>query len=313
MSWFLVTSSRVMDVLSDLLQRSRARGAAFSRTTMYGDWCVQFPVGGTLAIHSIIEGDMQAWTAGEPDAPIRVVGGDVVLLRSTPHMMASDPAATPQQLRQPETSGSTSYGGPGAGREAQFFCGAYVFEGDLSKSLLDALPPIARIRPRAGSALRSTLDLLIAQVDVGDAGQQVLLDRLLDAVLVLALREWFATTGSAPRWMAALDDPALSPALQAIHTEPERNWTVATLAGLAHQSRSGFARRFTDTIGVPPLAYLADWRMSVAKEALRDTDDSVATIAASVGYGSEYSFATAFKRHAGVAPGRWRSAHRAAA
>ena len=302
-----------MDVLSDLLQRSRARGAAFSRTTMYGDWCVRFPVGGTLAIHSIIDGDLQAWTIDDPEASVRVIGGDLILLRSTPHLMASDPAASPQPLPRSETSRSASGGPPDAGREAQFFCGAYVLDGDLSASLLDALPPIARIRPRAGSALRSTLDLLIAQVDVGDAGQQVLLDRLLDAVLVLALREWFAQSGSAPRWIAALDDPALAPALQAIHTEPERNWTVATLAELTHQSRSGFARRFTDTIGVPPLAYLADWRMSVAKEALRDTNDSVATIAASVGYGSEYSFATAFKRHTGQAPGRWRSAQTAAA
>ncbi|KYH46026.1 AraC family transcriptional regulator [Branchiibius sp. NY16-3462-2] len=302
-----------MDALSDLLQRSRARGAAFSRTTMYGEWCVQFPVGGTLAIHSIIDGDLQAWTVDGPDAPVRVVGGDVVLVRAAPHLMASDPAATPQPLPRSETSRSASAGNPEAGREAQFFCGAYVFEGDLSKSLLDTLPPIARIRPRGGSALRSALDLLIAQVDIGDAGQQVLLDRLLDAVLVLALREWFATSGSAPRWIFALDDPALAPALHAMHTEPERAWTVATLAGLTHQSRSGFARRFTDTIGVPPLQYLADWRMSVAKEALRDTVDSVATIAGSVGYASEYAFAAAFKRHTGQAPGRWRSAQAAAA
>ncbi|PWJ24253.1 AraC family transcriptional regulator [Branchiibius hedensis] len=302
-----------MDVLSDLLQRSRARGAAFSRTTMYGDWCVQFPVGGTLAIHSIIDGDLEAWTVDAPDASIRVIGGDLILLRSTPHLMASDATAPPQPLPDSGGSRSASAGNPGEGRQAQFFCGAYVFDGDLSKSLLDALPPIARIRPRAGSALRSTLDLLIAQVEVGGAGQQVLLDRLLDAVLVLALREWFAAAQSTPRWISALDDPALAPALQAIHTAPERTWTVATLAGLTHQSRSGFARRFTDTIGVPPLTYLADWRMSVAKEALRDTGDSIATIAASVGYSSEYSFATAFKRHTGQAPGRWRSIYAAAA
>ena len=301
-----------MDVLSDLLQRSRARGAAFSRTTMYGEWCVKFPVGGTLALHSIIDGDLVAWTADDPDACVRVVGGDLVLLRAIPHLMGSDPTAPPQPLPHSDGQRSASAGNPGEGREAQFFCGAYVFEGDLSRSLLDALPPIARIRPRAGSALRSTLDLLIAQVDVGEVGQQVLLDRLLDAVLVLALRQWFASSGTTPRWIAALDDPALAPALHAIHTEPDRTWTVAGLAALTHQSRSGFARRFTDAIGVPPLQYLAEWRMSLAKEALRDTDDSIATIATTVGYGSEYSFATAFKRHTGQAPGRWRSTYPAA-
>ncbi|MFC6712981.1 AraC family transcriptional regulator [Branchiibius cervicis] len=302
-----------MDVLSDLLQRSRARGAAFSRTTMYGDWCVRFPAGGTLAVHSIIEGDLRAWTVDDPKHRVRAVDGDLLLLRSTPHLMASDPDAPPQPLPRSDVSRSASAGDSKSEQRAQFFCGAYVFEGDLSRSLLASLPPIARLRPRAGSALRSTLDLLVGQVDVTDAGQQVLLDRLLDAVLVLALRDWFTASTAAPAWLRALDDPALAPALQAIHAQPEQAWTVSSLAGLSHQSRSGFARRFTEVLGVPPLQYVADWRMALAKEALRDTDDSIGTIATSVGYGSEYSFAAAFKRLTGQAPGRWRTAQRNAA
>lgn len=304
-----------MDALSDLLQRSRARGAAFSRTTIFGDWAIAFPQGGTLAVHAIIEGELFAWTESAPDSRIRATGGDLLLLRSTPHLMASDVRATPQPLpalASPDAPRSTVTGSAADGAEAQFFCGAYVFDGDLSRSLLESLPPITRLRPRAGSALRSAVDLLVAQVDSDGAGQQALLDRLLDAVLVLSLREWLADTPSAPAWLGALEDPSLAPALHAIHHEPGRTWTVAQLATLGHQSRSGFARRFTETLGVPPLQYLADWRMALAKEALRDTDDSIASIAAAVGYGTEFSFAAAFKRHTGVAPGRWRSANRAA-
>lgn len=304
-----------MDPLSDLLHRSRARGAAFSRTTIYGDWAIAFPQGGTLAIHAIIEGEVFAWTESQPQSRIRATGGDLLLLRSTPHLMASDVDAPPRPLPALATSDasrSTVTGSATDGPEAQFFCGAYAFDGDLSRSLLESLPPIARLRPRAGGALRSALDLLIAQVDADGAGQQTLLDRLLDAVLVLALREWFSDNTAAPAWLAALDDPAVGPALHAMHHDPRRAWTVADLAAVSHQSRSGFARRFTETLGVPPLQYLSEWRIALAKEALRDTVDSVSSIASAVGYGTEFSFAAAFKRHTGVAPGRWRSANRAA-
>lgn len=78
-------------------------------------------------------------------------------------------------------------------------------------------------------------------------------------------------------------------------------------------SRSAFARRFTAQLGVAPLAYLTDWRMALARERLRDTDDGLAAIAGSLGYASEFSFAAAFKRRYGTAPGRWRArAHRPA-
>jgi AraC-like DNA-binding protein len=98
-----------------------------------------------------------------------------------------------------------------------------------------------------------------------------------------------------------------------MHAEPARQWTVADLAAEATLSRSAFARRFTDQLGVGPLAYLTEWRMALARERLRDSDDRLAAVARSLGYGSEFAFAAAFKRHHGAAPGRWRTAKRIAA
>lgn len=303
-----------MDVLTDLLQRSRARGAAFSRTRLAGEWGVQFPVNGALAIHAIVDGEMFAWTDDSHD-PTRVLGGDVLLLRANPHFLASAPGAETRPFASlfddAPAANQLALNAGGGGHCADFCCGAYLFDGDLSKSLIDALPPLVRLRPGAGSALRTTVDLLVAEMDGDGPGHQALLDRLLDVALVQCLRAWFAQTDEVPGWFRAMDEPDLGAALRALHTSPEKPWTVGELAALSHQSRSGFARRFTDVVGVPPLQYLTEWRVALAKEQLRDTDDGLASIAATVGYGSEFSFATAFKRQTGMPPGRWRATARA--
>ena len=198
------------------------------------------------------------------------------------------------------------------GPAASFFCGAYLFEGDLCAGLLRALPETVRLRPGAGSSLRATVDLLAGEMLRDAPGQQALLDRLLDVALVQVLREHFTTAGaSAPGWFQAARDPAIADALHALHADPARPWTVGALAAVANLSRAAFARRFTEVVGEAPLAYLTDWRMALARERLRDGDEGLAAIAAAVGYGSEFSFAAAFKRHAGIAPGRWRAEARA--
>jgi AraC-like DNA-binding protein len=157
------------------------------------------------------------------------------------------------------------------------------------------------------------VDLLAHEMLCDEPGQQALLDRLLDVALVQLLREHFNSHETqAPGWFRASSDPRIAATLQALHSEPARQWTVAGLAAEAALSRSAFARRFAEQLGVAPLEYLSDWRMALARERLRDTDDGLAVIAQSLGYASEFSFAAAFKRHTGMAPGRWRRDARAA-
>ena len=159
-----------------------------------------------------------------------------------------------------------------AGERSEFFCGAYVFEGDICTRLLDLLPEVVRLRPAAGSALRATLDLLAREMLDDEPGQQTLLDRLLDVALVQVLREHFAAQGAeAPAWFRASRDPELGPVLRAVHEDPARRWTVEELADQASLSRAAFARRFTAQMGVAPLAYLNGWRMALARERLRDS------------------------------------------
>jgi AraC-like DNA-binding protein len=304
-----------MDVLTDLLERSRARGAAFSHSTMHGDWGLVFPTSPGLAVHAIVDGEMRLW-ADDPAAATVLMPGDIVLVRgSVEHRMAHAPGSPCLPLGDfmasgalPGSSRRFAAGSAADGPAAVFCCGAYLFEGDLCDGLLEALPDRVVLRPAAGSALRATMDLLAGEMLRDEPGQQTLLDRLLDVALVQVLREHFLVHGdAAPPWFRALADPAVGPALRAVHADPARAWTVGELAEEAHLSRAAFARRFAAVVGVAPLAYLTDWRMALACERLRDTDDGLAAIAAAVGYASEFSFAAAFKRRRGCAPGRWRT------
>jgi AraC-like DNA-binding protein len=297
-----------VDVLTDLLGRSRARGAAFAHTTVQGDWGVEFTSGPRVSVHAIVAGGAYLW-AGDPGAALRLTAGDVVLVReSTRHHMAHAPGAACVPFHELPHDPS------GHGPATVFFCGAYDFEGDLAQPLLDALPTTVRLRPAPGSTLCATMELLGREMLRDEPGQQALLDRLLDVALIQLLREHLTAAGpDAPAWFRALACPHVGPALRALHADPARNWTVAELAAEAHLSRATFARRFTALLGAGPLTYLTGWRMALARERLRDSDDRLAAVAHSLGYSSEFAFAAAFKRHHGAAPGRWRATARAAA
>lgn len=302
-----------MDVLTDLLQRSRAQGAAFCRTTAYGEWGLRFPGTAALSVHAIVDGEAHLW-ADDPEGAARLTPGDVILVReNTDHHVAHTSGAPTEGLESvvrpgPGVSRQVSVGHPHDGDGATLFCGAYLFAGDLCHSLLAALPDTLRLCPASGSTLRATMDLMAREILIDEPGQQTLLDRLLDVALVQILREHLRTLADdAPGWFRASADPRVGAALRALHENPAHPWTVSELAAYALLSRSAFARRFTDLLGMAPLAYLNDWRMALARERLRDSDARLAAIGASLGYASEFSFAAAFKRHHGVAPGGWRS------
>jgi AraC-like DNA-binding protein len=306
-------SSHLVDVLTDMLQRSRAHGAAFSHSTARGEWGVRFPRAATLAIHGILGGEAFAWTDRPEDAH-RILTGDIVLVRgpSSQHM-AHAPGADVVAFDGHPTAGPPGGArrmdfGSRSGHPTTFFCGAYRFEGDLCGGLLAGLPDLTVVRPRAGSGLRATLDVFAGELLQQAPGQQALLDSLLDVILVQALREQLAADlEAAPAWFRAMADPGIGAALRAIHAEPRRPWTVAGLAAEASLSRASFARRFTSLLGLAPLTYVTNWRMALAREQLRVGDTGLAAVARSLGYASEYSFAAAFKRHHGIAPGRWRA------
>jgi AraC-like DNA-binding protein len=158
------------------------------------------------------------------------------------------------------------------------------------------------------------IDLPAAEVGARRAGSRAAAARLIDLLLIAAIRSWVGTQpeDGARSWLTALRHPTIARVLALMHERPGERWTLEAFGRDVHLSRATIARRFTDTVGEPPLAYLARWRMHVAAQRLKYSTDTASAIAHEVGDTSEYAFNRAFVRHRGTPPGRYRRLVRAA-
>lgn len=249
------------------------------------------------------------WLWFDADASGRAVGlvpGEVTLVRGgTDHYIGDEPGTDclePEEFRARHATGGES-DTPGA---TVFLCGAYRFSGDVGNGLLEALPQVLTLQAAVGDPLREVIALLSHELANPEPGQATVLDRLLDVLLALAIRSDFRRSPNAPRWYRASADPRLSAALQAMHEDAGRSWSVPELAALSGLSRAALARTFHEALGQTPMQYLTDWRMALARDHLRTGELGMASIARGVGYSSPYAFAAAFRRHHGEPPGAWR-------
>ena len=195
------------------------------------------------------------------------------------------------------------------GPRTDVVCGCLYSKDLLFDPALKAFPPVFVVRPTAGPA-RAWFDASVAFALEASSGQGRGLPstKLPELLIIEVLRLHLANAPAADRgWFAALRDPVLAPAMKAIHTAPERKWTVADLATEAAASRSLLDGRFRDVLGLSPIRYVNEWRMRVAQDLLATTEVTVAAIARRVGYESEEAFSRAFKRAQGVSPSRWRA------
>lgn len=226
----------------------------------------------------------------------------------------AEPIACGEHCATPEQGGTRhrigwSDRGDGSGDGATtLIVGAYPVGGEISRRLLDALPVVLRV-PSGGEA-DPVLEHLAAEAAADTPGQQVVLDRLLDWLLVCAVREYFDRPGGEPpSWYAAQRDPVVGDALRLLHAEPAAPWTVSSLGERTGVSRSTLAKRFADLVGEPPLTYLTRWRMTLAADLLAEREAAtVAEIGRAVGYSDAFAFSVAFKRIRGVSPSEFRRA-----
>jgi transcriptional regulator GlxA family with amidase domain len=169
------------------------------------------------------------------------------------------------------------------------------------------LPPVVYFPAASEQAaiLRATIGLLAHEAGAVRLGRTNMLDRLAQVVLIHALR---ACAEEAPSggWLVAALDPQLGPALRAMHDDIAHAWSIRELAAHARMSRSTFSLKFKAAVGATPLDHLLRMRVHTAARALRETDRTVAAVAAAVGYGTESAFSVAFKRVTGLAPGEYR-------
>jgi AraC-like DNA-binding protein len=298
-----------MDLLQDHLARARASGGVFARTVAAPPWGLRLPGTIQLALHAVVQGRAWLWL-DDPRAALELAPGELALVRGGPdHHIAHEPGAgclEPAEFKARHANGEH----PDDRRATVFLCGAYRFSGDVGEGLLGALPRVLPLSAAVGDPLHDVIAVLSRELAASQPGQQTVLDRLLDILLVLAIRTSFTTSSSAPRWFRASADPRLSAALQAIHNDAARAWTVPELAAVSGLSRAAFARSFQRALGQAPMQYLSTWRMTLARDYLRTGQPTLAQVANRTGYASPYAFAAAFRRHHGQPPGLWRQQQR---
>ncbi|WP_354641303.1 AraC family transcriptional regulator [Kitasatospora camelliae] len=308
-----------MDILTEAVAFMRSDTPRTARTECRAPWGLRFNEAAGAGFHIVMSGS--CWLIRPDGSTIPLAAGDVVFLRSgAEHVLADDPdspaeAFCPDRADRTSPIGRFTIDGPGA--RTVLLCGSYHLDHERPHPLVAALPEIIHLPARRDRhlALRSAIEMLGAELDDPRPGSDGIATELIDLLLLYILRAWFddqpadATAG----WAAALTDPAIAPALRAIHADPAEGWTVEGLAASAGLSRAAFARRFTAMVGEPPLAYLTRWRMTCAARMLRHSDTPLGVVGGRVGYGSEFAFAKAFKRAHGVPPGQYRRRLRAAA
>ncbi|WP_155358336.1 AraC family transcriptional regulator [Acrocarpospora macrocephala] len=299
-----------MDALHGLLDGPRARDAFVLRAVMRPPWAVRVQDEAPLALVAVVRGD--AWVLRDGSRPVRLSAGDVVITRGPePYTFADDPATEPQVVVNPGNRCETPDGadlsqamglgvrswGNAVDGPFMMLIGSYEPRSEVSGRLLRALPPMLVASDGDAALVR----LLEREIVKDGPGQEAVLDRLLDLLLITTLRGWFARS-DAPLWFQAMSDPVVGRALRLLHAEPARPWTVASLAAAVGVSRAALARSFTPLVGQSPMAYLAEWRLTLAADLLREGEATVGAVAAKVGYGSAFALSTAFKRVRGVSP-----------
>jgi AraC-like DNA-binding protein len=300
-----------MDPLSDVLSMLKVSSALSTRFEGRSDWAFQFPgYAAQIKFGGVLAGRFWLSMKGMK-APVLLETGDFYLLTNgQPFRIGSDPDVPAQDVEafraHREEDGVVRIGSEGA--LVSLASGSFVFDGEVSELLLRHVPPFIHLRASDPSTrpLAGLLDLLRWEVDATRPGALVASESLAALVLVQALRVFLSHAPQPEGWLGAMTDARVGGALSAMHGNLAQRWTVESLASAAGMSRTAFAVRFKQLVGLPPLDYLSGWRMTVARNALRKGDESMVDIAERIGYQSDTAFSAAFKRATGTSPGRFR-------
>ena len=304
-----------VDLVEALLDGPRARGAFLLRALLAPPWSLRIEDEAALTLVAVLRGSLVV--THDDGTRHACEEGDVVIVRGPePYTVADDPA-TPPTLRVGPGGACTSdedgrpladelslgvrTWGTADSPSTVLMIATYETAGEAGRPLVSALPRVVLLRR---DEWRSPLvDVLAAEMTVDAPGQRTVLDRLLDVLLISALRDLFTSQeDAAPGWFFTQADPVVGPALARLHASPARPWTLESLAPAVGVSRAALARRFSDLIGEPPMAYLTSWRLALAADLLCDPAETVASVARKVGYSTPFALSAAFKRERGMSP-----------
>jgi AraC-like DNA-binding protein len=316
------------DTLSDVLKTVRLTAAAYFDIAAQEPWSVHSPAREVIlprilpgadhliAYHVVTAGRCFASLDGGEAVPVEA-GEVVVFTNADPHVMSSSAG----MRAEPPSADMIDIADAGllpfhlnlikgGAASAKLVCGYLACDAKPFNPLLEALPPMLKAgdpRPNDTGWLGQFIHFAVAEVAEKRAGSESVLTKLSELMFIDVVRRYIEMlppqdTG----WLAGLRDPAVGKALALIHARPSFSWTIEGLARQCGTSRTVMAERFVQLVGVPPMHYLAKWRMQVASEMLNRGNANMATIAGEIGYESEAAFSRAFKKMLGVPPSTWR-------
>jgi len=312
------------DVLSELLKVVRLSGSVFINALFTAPFSVESPryfdpaAPGSQrrqasVLHLITEGQ---GTLEMSDGTVRDVrSGDLLFLplADVHRFRGGRPERTVAAGEVVETGpieGMWTVDHGGGGAPLRMVCG-FVESAELLFAPVFRTLPSLMVQSTTGDAvgglIASTVKEILHLVDAATPGSQAILGRLMELLFVEMLRRHVSRLPAGDHgWFAALNDPVVGRALQRIHNDPFRPWTVELLSREVGSSRTVLGERFRALLGRPPIDYVTAWRIQLAAERLRLGHETIAQVAAATGYESETSFSRAFRRLLGQSPGRWR-------
>lgn len=312
------SNGAMLDLLSDILTRLSLRGSLYFRTSFTEPWGVRVPAYRDVArFHFAHRGEALVRIADE-DAPIHLAQGDLIVIpHGAAHVLSCRHTGPDDALPLDDVlirsgfpgHGTLVWGGDESPRDTQLICGHFALAEGSRHLLFDRLPPFIHLRgygEEAGPWLEATLKVIGAEAGGARLGGDLIALKMSEAIFAQAIRAHVEQSHEGNSGVSGFADPHLGRALSAFHRAPTADWTVASLAREAGLSRTGFAERFSDRLGVTPMAYVTSWRMQVAREALSARGLSVAEAAEISGYASESAFSRVFKKEIGMSPAAFR-------
>ena len=306
--------SNSTDPLGDTLHLLRLTGTLYCRSELSAPWGIDLPAfDDCMMFHIVTAG--HCWLELEGEEPRLLQQGSLALV---PHGNGHCLRSSPQEEAVPlfdipvekvsDVYEIMRYGG--AGELTQLTCCVVRFDHVAGQQLIKLLPKVLQVNSWAedeDSWLQSTLRFIAREAREPRPGGETVITHLADILIIQAIRSWIDSASDEDLgWLTALRDDQIGSAIAAIHREPEKHWSVASLAKEVGMSRSGFSARFTSLVGEPAMHYLTQWRMQLARIQLQETTDPLSALADRLGYQSEAAFCRAFKRVFGVSPGSLR-------
>ena len=193
--------------------------------------------------------------------------------------------------------------------DAEIVCAEFEFGQRFKNPLTSVNPSVILIPVRDAPEIEVIHRLLMDEAFSSRCGKNFGVNQLLQYFVLVVFRYLIRTETICTGITKALADERLLKAINSMHDEPERAWTLESLAGVAGMSRASFANHFREATQATPIEYLTDWRITLAQSKIIN-GVPIKAIAKDVGYANPEALTRVFTKRVGCSPREWRDSQR---